>query len=384
MSADPTNAVQERLTNYVKLHAGTSPHIGVVAGIISPDVPNGQTLLYAGGDLWNTQQQSLTLDGDTLFEIGSITKVFTSLGWYLKHQDYTGTLGEFITAVTLPTSLSDITIMDLASYGPGFPTDNRGGWWGPSVTNSLTNLLNFLKNSQGLPQYPAGSCYSYSNFGWGLLALATSGVSSYSENVLQDWTALITALTTDLNMSGNTAPYNSSMNSALPVGYDITWTMLPLNHNYAPTSLMLMGAGYLVSTGNDMMIWLNFNMGNPNPNLPVLQLQQGTTSTRNQCSGPNPDGPEVSLGWFVHHEVINGEQITYLAKDGGVAGFTSWMGFQDWVGTGQASPLGCFVLTNSHGASSLGTYIINILLGNPSPVEVPVETNYVTPPAAEE
>ncbi len=191
----------------------------------------------------------------------------------------------------------------------------------------------------------------------------------------------MSTLTDDLNMTGNTAPYNSSMDPNLPVGYDKSGTIFPLGRSYAPTGPMLFGAGYLVSTGNDMMTWLQFNMGIPTTSLPELKLQQLNTWTLPQCP---PDAkkkaPLVSLGWFHHTETINGEQVTYLAKDGGVGGFTSWMGFQSWVETGQASPIGCFVLTNSHGASGLGTSIINILLGNPTPVDVSVEAEYVTPP----
>src|ERR1700688_2505358 len=47
--------------------------VGIVAGVIDP---NGRRVV-AYGNLANDDKS--TLDGDTIFEIGSITKVFTSL-----------------------------------------------------------------------------------------------------------------------------------------------------------------------------------------------------------------------------------------------------------------------------------------------------------------
>jgi D-alanyl-D-alanine-carboxypeptidase/D-alanyl-D-alanine-endopeptidase len=353
-----------------------------IAGIISPDVPNGQTLLFAGGDtLWNTQYQPLKLNGDTLFEIGSITKVFTSQGWYHCHKTYDDfKLGDFITAVALNEKLSDLTIKELANYSPGFPTDHHVIWWNPPVTQSLPNLLDFLQASLNLPQNPPGTCYSYSNFGWGLLGLASVSVSSYSDDVLRAWTLLMNDVTSYAHMSTRTAPYNSSMNASLPVGYNQNWEILPLNHNYVPCPLMLMGAGYLVSTGNDMMQWLRFNMGLQGI-YPEFSLQQQPIWTYPQCPQNNSEAtPMVSLGWFHHVKPNHETEMEYLAKDGGVAGFTSWMSFQSWVDAEEPSSIGCFVLTNSHGASTLGEKIMNLLLGLPDSVVVPVEPDYVPSP----
>lgn len=49
--------------------------VGIVVGIVEP---NGRRVV-AYGKLANGD--SRTLDGDTIFEIGSISKVFTSLFW---------------------------------------------------------------------------------------------------------------------------------------------------------------------------------------------------------------------------------------------------------------------------------------------------------------
>jgi hypothetical protein len=57
-------------------------------------------------------------------------------------------------------------------------------------------------------------------------------------------------------------------------------------------------------------------------------------------------------------------QTMVLSKNGGVAGFSSWMGFTRWQGTGAPSLRGVFVLNNAHDATKLGRNIMKQLLGD--------------------
>ena len=373
---DPTSRIQSIIDGAVKEHEA------VVVGLISPNVAGSPKLLYAGAStLWNTQHKPLTLDGDTPFLIASITKTFTSAVQYLCQQNYDGTLGEVIKVPNyeLPQALSSLPILDLANYSPGFPTDNKGAWWPKGTADSLQSLVTYLSQSSNLPQNNYGTCYSYSNFGWGLLALAASGVTSFSDDVLGEWAQQIGVLSTDIGLN-NTEPYASSIDPNLPVGYNSDGKRLPVDFDYGQKGAMLFGAGDLVSTGNDMTTWLSFNMGIPDPNLTLLKLQQGQSWTMpNQCP---PDSskrvPTVGLAWFFHNLNIDGQQVTFLAKDGGLAGFSSWMGFQAWVEAGVASKVGAFVLTNTNRGQPLGMEIIQILLGA-TPEDLKLEPHYVTP-----
>ena len=66
----PNNEIREILVKRVDQQKQA---VGIVAGIIEP---NGRRVV-AYGNL--AKDDSRTLDGDTIFEIGSISKVFTSL-----------------------------------------------------------------------------------------------------------------------------------------------------------------------------------------------------------------------------------------------------------------------------------------------------------------
>ena len=292
-----------------------------------------------------------------------------------------GNLGEFINVSTYPLSgnLSSLPILNLANYGPGFPTDNKGGWWPPGKTDSLGSLLKYLNNPQPsitLPQNQPGTCYSYSNFGWGLLALAALGVSSASDHVLAEWASAISALGGAAGLK-NTQPYESSILSSLPVGYT-NGTMMPPGAHYGLSS-MIFGAGDLVSTGDDMLNWLSYNMGRAGADNPMFREQQCRVWEWPKQCPPQPAHPVpvVSLAWFVHD--VNTTDQRFLAKDGGLTGFTSWMGFLEWAATGVESPVGAFVLTNTANAASLGMHIMHLLLAVPAPPDLDVEAHAVTP-----
>jgi hypothetical protein len=51
-----------------------------------------------------------------------------------------------------------------------------------------------------------------------------------------------------------------------------------------------------------------------------------------------------------------------LNKNGGVAGFTAWMGFTQWQGTGKPSPHGVFVLSNGPRSTAIGMNTMKLLL----------------------
>ncbi|HKG45204.1 MAG TPA: serine hydrolase [Pyrinomonadaceae bacterium] len=367
MSNDPISQIQQLIDN----HAATKA-IGVVAGLVSPSVQDGATLLFAGADgFLNTKHDPLVLDGNTLFKLASLTKIFTSVVQFQNHGDYAGKLSDFITVkdYPLPEPIGNLPILDLANYSPGFPTDTHVSWVGSQYLQNLPALLGFLVNTPNIPQNTPGTCYSYSNFGWALLGLVALGVSDASVNIYGEWQTSIASLGKAVGFT-NTAPYDASMNVNLAVGHYKNGSMLPPNANYGLQNPMLFGAGGVVTTGNDMLKWLQLHMGQGSGSWEkMLQQQQQERWQRAPCQPVETHkGPVVSLGWFHRTENINGSDVTFLWKDGAHLGFTTWMGFERWIDTASPSSTGCFVLTNSVGADQLGLQIINILLGNSNPV----------------
>ena len=145
--------------------------VGIVVGVIEP---NGRRVV-AYGNLANGDPR--TVDGDTIFEIGSVTKVFTSL-----------LLADMVNrkevalddpaAKYLPENVrmperngKSITLLDLSTHTSGLPRlpgnlkpkDPRN----PYADYSVDDLYQFL-SGYTLPRDP-GSEFEYSNLGAGLL-----------------------------------------------------------------------------------------------------------------------------------------------------------------------------------------------------------------------
>jgi CubicO group peptidase (beta-lactamase class C family) len=150
---DPASQIQTLIDN------AATEHMAIMAGLISPDVANSPTILYAGKDVWNTQHKPLTVTAETPFLIASITKTFTSNVQYLLHENYDGSLGDFISVpgYPLPPALASLPILDLANYSPGFPTDNKGTWLPKGVADTLESLIKYLSASTNLPQNVQGT-----------------------------------------------------------------------------------------------------------------------------------------------------------------------------------------------------------------------------------
>jgi CubicO group peptidase (beta-lactamase class C family) len=351
-------------------------HLGIVVGIVSEHLP--KTRLLFGGKLVAAQNHHLEMifDGSTPFEIGSITKTFTSWVFGTRRHDYGGVLGDYL-KISLPSGIKDMSVDSIVSYSAGFPTDDEPPIWYDDFINA-NGLRNLIKTLAGknLPQCAGGKAYSYSNFAWGLLGLAAVGADAGRADVDAKWAASIAQLGDHIGLSNTTAPATPNVAAILPAGYNVDGQPLPESTSYYETRWStLFGGGDLVSTGDDMYRWLRYNMGY-GPLDSLLRRQQTPSWSWAMEQPPAKPGTlacldhkplvhpiSTAVGWFRPSWGTSGS-VRGLAKNGGVEGFTSWMGFVEWMGTGKPSRNGAFVLTNYGGAATaLGQSIIKILVG---------------------
>lgn len=361
--ADPLGSVQERINDYVnRMLADSGAAIGVVAGVIAPQI-NGGTgqILYAGGaQLTDPSGAPLALNEHTPFEIGSISKVFSSGIYYMLHGPYAGTLGSHMPAMGMSQGVADLTLVNLAIYQPGLAQDNQGGVYPPWILRNVETLFRYLSHYD--PPFPQGTCYAYSNLGWSLLAMAALGLDSREPGALPALYGQQLAAFCSKFAAVETHVFSPGLKPQLPRGYRKDMRPLPPRDPYRPTDWPHVGAGGIISTGADMMQFLLYNMGRLPGGLgdPALVYQQTETFHANACSTGGV-GPTTSYGWF--HAPMGPGHTTVLSKNGGVAGFSSWMGFTRWQGTGAPSRYGVFVLSNGHDSTKLGRNIMKQLLG---------------------
>ena len=161
--------------------------VGYVALLRDADGPR----LVAYGTPGNSK--SRPLDGDTVFEIGSITKVFTALllADMVAHGEVelTDPVEKYLPAEGRPKAFDhkSISLLDLATYTSGLPrlptNFSPRDKANPYADYTVEQLYEFL--SEYTPEYYPGSHYEYANLGFGLLGhvLALRAGRDYEELV---------------------------------------------------------------------------------------------------------------------------------------------------------------------------------------------------------
>ena len=363
---EPTEAQLNNIVgpylNQAKATAGVG--LGIVIGYVGPGFSN----IYPFGSLLNQAQQpyllnqakqQLALTNDTPFALASVSKTFTATLYGLlipNAQKQNPTLGDF--PLNIGTQFQNIPIGTLVNYTSGLPADNDTVTDLPPLLPapySTAGMLGFLNLPNNMMLAQSGTVYAYSNLGFAIASavlpfLYGDGTSSY-EALIQS------QIWQQLGFSGNTSFFEDVRLDQLPLGYDYdgtttTWTPVPAGNKAFPA---YHGAGGVVSTPNDMMKWLQFNMGIQqnailSPLLPVLQnpstkVTHGTT--------------QIGLGWFMTQQVSPKSPYPAIFKDGGHDGVSTYIAFLPGpemipVMPGVPplavpSPAGVFVLTNSQG-----------------------------------
>jgi len=357
-----TEQLQSLVAQNIPAIADSIP-IGVAIGYVGPTFAQ----IFLMGTLLDQSGQTLSFDSDTTFEIASVTKTFTAtLYQYFvanKDIDPDATLGTYYSSSTssppapapvpegtaIGSSYVGIPLLTLANYTSGLPQDNGDEVDYPVPIPDPYTIPDMFKYMSGNPFKPAkhGKDYTYSNLGFALLAqtIATSQGALYHE--LQGKYVLETCKLERTRMYGTLGP---AALQNLPIGYnaqDSSATTTPPGSALWPA---WDGAGALVSTPNDMLTWLRFNMGriadNPLNGL-LTKLQSPSTKVR---AKPIWDS-RLGLAWVIS-SIPNDDRdhIQTVWKDGALGGFSSLISLLQSRNPGTTpSEAGVFVLTNSQG-----------------------------------
>jgi D-alanyl-D-alanine-carboxypeptidase/D-alanyl-D-alanine-endopeptidase len=318
--------------------------VGIVVGVIDS---KGHRRVVSYGHL--NQGDDRQLDGNTVFEIGSVTKVFTSL--LLAQMVVNGEVklddpvSEYLpSSVHVPErNARKIELIDLATHTSGLPgslsnkhsKDPDNPW-----ADYSTEMMYEFVDGYVLPRDP-GSSYEYSNVGAGLLGYALS-IKAHT-----DYETLVRErICKPLDMGSTGIALSNDMESRLAVGHN---GKLESVKNWDVPGIA--GAGALRSTTNDLLNLLAAELSTQASKMKsAMRLQLSVTR-------PTPMGAKFSagLGWFV----TQGPDGNVPWKDGGTGGYSSYIGFDPATGSGVV------VLANSapdEGVLDIGEYL---LLGRP-------------------
>jgi serine-type D-Ala-D-Ala carboxypeptidase/endopeptidase len=339
--------IRTMLAERVEALSAQEDGIGIVVGLVGP---KGHKIISYGhlgaGD-------PRPLDGDTGFEIGSITKVFTALllaDMVTKGEvALTDSVAKYLPAdMRVPERNGrSITLLDLATHTSGLPLmPDELPVFDDSATEkySVARLSEFLARYE-LPHEP-GAEWDYSNIGYWLLgqALAARAGMNY-EDLLQ------TRIIAPLKLKNTDITVSPELRTRLAVGHNAVLQPAPPFSAVAGYALMP-AAGGLVSTTNDLLTLLGAFMGLERS--PLASSMSLMLDTRRPAGGV-----EQALGWMV---MGKGDTALFF-HDGGSFGYSSSMAWD------ARNRMGVVVLSNQvTGVGDIARHLLrpDIPLENPT------------------
>jgi CubicO group peptidase (beta-lactamase class C family) len=312
--------------------------VGLVAGIV--DARGSRVIAYGKPSKDSTQ----TVDGNSVFEIGSISKVFTTtlLADMIERGEVRldDPLAKYLPpSVKVPTRHGrEITLKDLATHSSSLPRmpgnivptgvtvkamlcpfcKFDGIWVDLYARYSLEDSYEALADLQ--LKRDIGSRYEYSNWGVALLGNALSLRAG------TDYEALLKARITDpLEMRDTAVVLTPRMTDHLAHGYDENGKPQP---NWGMPAFA--GGGGIRSTVNDLLKFVALHLGFKETPISTAALR--THDRQFECCNV-----EIGLGWFLEPQF----EGKILMHSGATAGYTSFMAFD------MAKRKGVVLLANS-------------------------------------
>jgi CubicO group peptidase (beta-lactamase class C family) len=307
--------------------------VGIVVAVIDR---HGQRVFGYGGVAVNGGKAP---DGDTLFEIGSITKVFTTAVLAQMVRDGELKLDDPVKDYLPPEANvprrndKEITLLHLATHTSGLPlapTDIRwhvlvrpDDWHNPYAHYGTKQLNAFLGRYRS--NRDPGDSYEYSNVGLGLLGMALTQRAKS-----QNYDELVRRHICDpLRLKDTRVTLSAGQRARFAQGHDDDGEPTP-----AWDFETMEGFAALRSTPNDLLLFLSANLG-----LKRTKLQ----AALEDCQQARRDTPDkqvrVGLGWHVLN--LPGASEPVICHSGETEGARAFLGFY------KKSRVGVAVLSNS-------------------------------------
>jgi len=281
-------------------------------------------------------------DAQTLFEIGSITKVFTAITLARLDLDAKVKLTDTLRAslpekAVLPPALESVSLLQLATHTAGLPRLpgnldlSPGNLPNPYAQYRAEDLHQYLATAK--PNNPPGKLRDYSNVGFALLGhvLSLKTGQPYEElvreAVLLPWGMTNTTMRPDEAQRSRLTPGHSPKGDEVP-----SWDFKA----FAP-------AGGFRSCAGDLLQFIEANLRDAE-GLPNRALVESRRARRVGEAG------EFPLGW--QSEVLLHGGMTIYWHNGGTGGYASF------IGLNREQQIGVIVLAN-YGDAMAGRFDVD-------------------------
>jgi len=332
--------------------------VGIVVGVI--DSKGRRIVSYGALEKGDPRP----LNGDTVFEIGSITKAFTGLllADMAQHGELaiTDPVAKYLPAeVKVPQrGGKQIRLEDLATHTSGLPRlpsnlkpkDPAN----PYADYTVEQMYQFISTYE-LPR-DIDSHFEYSNLGFGLLGHALARRAGVSYEAL-----VASRIAKPLGMNSTAITLTPEMKSRLAVGHN---EKLERVSNWdLPT---MAGAGALRSTANDMLNFLAAALGYTET--PLAPAFTRMLSVRR----PAGAGMESALGW----QIFSRDGADLVWKDGGTGGYGTFIGYDSKTRAGVVVLANSFVTSGAlTGVDDIGQHLLNAAFPLNQPPKQHTETS---------
>ncbi len=331
-----TRDLRQRATRMGEGYIADRPAAALVIGVTQ----RGQRAVLGFGRVGATN--TAPPDAHTVFEIGSVTKVFTALALARLELDEKVKLTNTLRAslpeqVALADGLGPVTLLHLATHTSGLPRlpgnldTSEASLANPYAKYRAEELFQFLASVK--PNNPPGRMVDYSNVGFAVLGhvLTLKAEQPYEAfvraSLLEPLGMTNTAIRLTDEQRARLTPGHSPKGGEVP-GWDFD--------AFAP-------AGAFRSTAGDMLTFIEANLAS-------AETRVGRALTFARQLHPTGDAGNLPLGW--QREITLQGRLEIYWHNGGTGGYVSFLAFN------RAQQIGVVVLAN-YGDAMAGRFAVD-------------------------